>query len=1152
LRETESPAETPEVPPKRRSKYRRWVLLAVLLLGLVWLNGPGFRLMAPRIAIHYLEKAGIRGNFNLEGNLTGGLSFSDLKIEGDKELASLTIDEVKPIYQWRGLLKGKLDGLILEGAHLDLRLGLEEIDEEGKPPLDLEKLTQTLREIRGRVIPLELDFKDVSLAATRNGEPAFTLDSSRISKKAGTGEILLELGAITDAADNGWPAQKSSLRWNPDDMVIARLDPFPGVSLRDFVIQLPATGGPSVEGQVAVEDAVFALTSTAGFASARLDLREGKLPIAEAANRFGIQVPANATITSLTAEVSSILPDPKAATGTLQVLLEDAAWQDWSAPEISLDAVLLTDRATVAARALMLGTEISLEAEAPISRTDGQFVLGTTEGALNAASAPALLAEVARRTTVIDLNSPVPPSTLGGTFELGFAQNRIQAASADLSLKPTDEKTASAIDLTARWQVDQPLTAELAVEGLKAAAVYQIEPATYQGTLTFDEFTSRRIDPWLAILKVKPGGVADLSGSWSGSGAIKSRTHRGELSLTTAGWQRADAPPITAIGGVSYDWPGKVATRGLRLAMNGQTVAFDAALADGLLRMDNFLWRDGDKEIASGTASLPVPADFSKWRELLANDARPVAISIDSRVLSLGLLKAWIPALDQLDARSTGRLQLGVSGTYSEPVIDATLEIKDLRSPVRPGLPPADLKVTLKAADQTAVLEATATTPDLPAAVMKAGLPFRPTAWAADPGLLAAEPFDARLDLPRLDLARFTTLVPAAEQLGGFLTGNVVASGTLGKPELKGELALTAGGLRFKDPRLPGIENISAAVDLALDRITLKSLKSAVAGGLVNGGGTIEIANGKIGNLDIRLRGDHLPVLRNELLILRANMDVRLQGPWDRAVISGTVGTVDSVFYRDIELLPIGRPFNTPTAAALPKIDPPKAASAAMPEPFRNWGLNVLVRSEEPFLIRGNLATGEVTGSIRVGGTLADPKPDGVVKIQNFRASLPFSTLYVRSGTATFTPAHGFDPVLEIRGTAEPRPYRVTVYAYGRMSDPQLVLTSNPPLPDNEIMTLLATGTTTSGLEDPQAASSRALQLLAEELRRGRFRFGRQLRPLLALLDRVDFSLSDADPYSSESFSTATLSLTDRWFLSAGLGGEGDSRFMVIWRLSFH
>jgi hypothetical protein len=75
--------------------------------------------------------------------------------------------------------------------------------------------------------------------------------------------------------------------------------------------------------------------------------------------------------------------------------------------------------------------------------------------------------------------------------------------------------------------------------------------------------------------------------------------------------------------------------------------------------------------------------------------------------------------------------------------------------------------------------------------------------------------------------------------------------------------------------------------------------------------------------------------------------------------------------------------------------------------------------------------------------------------------------------------------------------------------------------------------------------------LLLEEVRRGRFRYGKRLRPVLALLDRVDFSLAEADPYSSESFSTATLSVTDRWFLSAGMGATGDTRLLAIWRLTF-
>jgi len=119
------------------------------------------------------------------------------------------------------------------------------------------------------------------------------------------------------------------------------------------------------------------------------------------------------------------------------------------------------------------------------------------------------------------------------------------------------------------------------------------------------------------------------------------------------------------------------------------------------------------------------------------------------------------------------------------------------------------------------------------------------------------------------------------------------------------------------------------------------------------------------------------------------------------------------------------------------------------------------------------------------------------------------------------------------------------------MSDPQLVLTSEPPLPENEIMTLLATGTTSAGLEDSQAASSRAMQLLIEELRRGRFLFGKQLRPVLGLLDNVDFSLAETDPYDSDSYSSATLKLSDRWFITAGLGSQGDQRIMAVWRFRF-
>lgn len=1134
-------------------KFRRWllVLLVVLIASLAWLNGPGLRFIAPKVIAHFLEKSGIRGDLKIGGSLTSGLTFSDIRIATDGSLADLSIAQVIPDYQFGSLLKGRLDGLTVNGAHVALNLGAAEAQEKEKQPLDLAKLVETIRSVRGHFLPVKVDLNNVSLAVTRDGKTEFKLAPSRIYHASGTSDIQLEIGALTDATGREWEARKSSLVWSDDELAIARLDPLPGLSLRGFALRLPAGGEPSLDVSVHLDDAVFVVSSTPGFSSASVDLREGSLRVEETLKRFGVTLPARAKLTSLAIDVNGILPDPQRATGSVRISLDEVIWQDWSVPEISLDAKLSDDQVTLVSRGLILGTPISIEAAAPLTRQLTRFALGDVTGKFNIADVPQALRNLAPRVPAIDSEAPIPASSVDGNFTITMQENKPFSALTDLVLKPLDLTLATPVAIKGRWETNAPLTAEIVLDGMKAAISYQTEPATYQGTVELDEFTTTRIDRWLATAKIKTGGAANLTGTWKGNGAIKTGKHTGELSFTNATWARAESEAITGIGGISYDWPTRFETRGLKLQMNEQTVSLEAALASGLLELRRLVWSDGKNELAEMTASLPVPEDFSKWREALTKDVRAIAVSINSRVLSLGLLKDWHPAFAQFDPRSTGQVQINLSGTYSAPVIAAKLEARDLRSPSQPKLPPADLVIELTAKEGHLDLTSSTTAPDFPPAEMKASMPFRPAEWAETPALIQDERVEARVELPRVDISRFATLVPTMSKLAGILTGNVVVSGTAGKPVIKGAIDLTKAEFRFKSERYPAIESAGATVEFALDRVELKKLKASVAGGSLVGSGTLAINDGKLGDLNLRLQGDHLPLLRNDLLILRANADLRLQGPWERAVLSGTVGAVDSVFYRDIELLPIGVPFTGPSAAALPKIDASSSKAVAMPLPFANWGVNLTVKSEEPVFIRGNLATGEITGSMRVGGTLAAPSPDGVFFIKNFKASLPFSTLSVPSGSVTFKPASGFDPILEIRGTAEPRPYLVTAFVYGRASNPQLVLTSNPPMPENEIMTLLATGTTTTGLENPQAASSRAMQLLAEEVRRGRFRFGKQLRPVLGLLDRVDFSLSESDPYSSDSYSTATLALTDRWFVSAGVGATGDSRYLAIWRFSF-
>ena len=249
----------PAPRPPRRRKFRRWSILALFIIGLIWLNGPGLRWIVPKVATHFLEKAGIRASLSLQGSLTGGLFISDFHLEGDKGLAALSVDKITPVYQLSKLINGQIDSITIDGLHADLRLGLKKEQTE-TPPLDLAKLVETIRNVRGRVIPVSINLKNISLSATRDGRPIFNLSNSSLIHRSGSDEILLELGTITDPSGKQWPAQKSSVIWNPDNISIEQLDPYPGISVRGFVMQLPAGGEPSLETQVHVDDAVFAIS----------------------------------------------------------------------------------------------------------------------------------------------------------------------------------------------------------------------------------------------------------------------------------------------------------------------------------------------------------------------------------------------------------------------------------------------------------------------------------------------------------------------------------------------------------------------------------------------------------------------------------------------------------------------------------------------------------------------------------------------------------------------------------------------------------------------------------------------------------------------------------------------------------------------------
>src|SRR4029077_5716324 len=159
--------------------------------------------------------------------------------------------------------------------------------------------------------------------------------------------------------------------------------------------------------------------------------------------------------------------------------------------------------------------------------------------------------------------------------------------------------------------------------------------------------------------------------------------------------------------------------------------------------------------------------------------------------------------------------------------------------------------------------------------------------------------------------------------------------------------------------------------------------------------------------------------------------------------------------------------------------------------PFRDWKFDVTIKTKDPILLRGNLANGGAVSDLHLGGTGLRPGLQGSVRLNNVEATLPFSRLEVSSGFLYFDPSDSLNPKLDLHGTSIIRDYTIHVYIYGTSLAPEALFTSEPPLPQEEIISLLATGTTREELSgNNNVLAGRAAMLLVQQLYRKVFKKG--------------------------------------------------------------
>ncbi len=1129
------------------------LLSFVVLFGVaVWLNGPGVRWLGPRIVQHYLEKAGFEIDLKISGTFFGGLDFSDVELRSDGLIAKLKIEHLDVDYVRGEILKGKIRNIKGDGVNLDIQL--IESKGESKRPVNFQELNKALAVMRNRLMPMGLDFQDVDARVTKSGERLLEFEGGALKHLAGEDRFELVSGKVTDATGRSSVSQRTEIQWLEDGLRLDQFDLLPGFGVRDFVVKFPENGEVEVLSQIRLEDAMFDLVVEPGFKEARVKLIEGNLDLKKSMDGFGLKLPLAGKVNSFSMVTTDLYPNWRQGKISATGSLTDASYADWNFQ--ALDVILdldQTGKLTAKLDGVSMNTKfLILATSETINKSAEVSVFPSMEGDIKIQRATEFFVALQQKYNWKMDFSRFPESELSGKLKLNL-DGGFKSVAGDLSLDALDPNVVP-VRLIADYSDKQLNMKSFTAEGLDISGYYHFDRKTYEEHTEFESFRTEIMRPWVEGMGFEWPGSGLMNGVWKGSGDFKNRIHKGKTSDFSVEWQARGRPLVSGSGEFEYAWPGDIMVGGWVIKSEGQQIELDASIHENLLTLSSFKWFDGKDQIAIGSGKISLPENVNELKSWISRDEGVLDFKLKSEVIALSKLRPWVGGFEQLDPASTGEVEIELSGGFASPEVKASLWLRDIKSVDKPSLPSADVVVNFQTKDGLVNADAKVSVEDYPPGSFVASMPFLPKKWVEQPGSFEAEKIKGKLLLPRLELSRIQALIPQAKEVSGKIDGYADISGTVGSPIIMANLDLSNGRVRLKSKAIPDFEGVSLNLKSDLKQIKIKGSVNDLSGGSINLDGSLDF-NKELGlngsQIDFNVKGRGVPLVRNEYLIMRSHMDFKVKGRLDSARVSGEIGIIDSIIYKDLEFIPIGKPFLEPKPAKLPAVHVVNNFEEKVPVIFRKWTADVSVKTVDPILIRGNLGEGEIDVAVGISGNLGDPIPKGYANMRNALIRLPLTKLRVSKAVLTFNEATRFDPSIEIRANADPRPYQVDIYAYGRASDPQLVLASQPPLPKEEIMTLLATGTTSAGLENSQLAASRATQLLIEELRRGRFRFGKQLRPIFNLLDEVNFSIAEPDPYSSSTYNTATVKLSRRWSVSAGVNEEGNQRVMTTWRFSF-
>lgn len=339
------------------------------------------------------------------------------------------------------------------------------------------------------------------------------------------------------------------------------------------------------------------------------------------------------------------------------------------------------------------------------------------------------------------------------------------------------------------------------------------------------------------------------------------------------------------------------------------------------------------------------------------------------------------------------------------------------------------------------------------------------------------------------DLALLDPLLAArGRQASGEVEIDARLSGSLADPRAAGTLRLVGATLA---DRTLGVSVSDIAGTLQLDGEVLRSdgLSGRAGRGEVTLAGTVGVlADGM--PADLHLAAHNAALVQLDLLDAEGSLNLRLAGP---LVQSGTAARTDPrprLSGRvDLDRAELRIPDRLPASVAILEVrehGQRRRVTAAPPRtaPPLPLVLDLTLAAPRAVFVNGRRLDAELGGQVEIRGTLARPDPVGAFELRRGEFDLAGHRLRFNRGRLDFegsgvAEGAGLDPGLDFEARASAAGATAILAVRGSARNPRIELSSEPKLPDNEILSRLLFGTAAGRLSGLQSAR---LGLAATEL----------------------------------------------------------------------